>query len=125
MRVWVKSHSKFNGDKMKKFLAGCILALLSYKSNAGYEGGAYKVQSLRIYGGVTMVRFSPALKGCGGGDQYRMHAKISNENTALVSSLLTAYTAQKSLLYVFYEGDDKACSSSHILTLTSIEFTHQ
>ncbi|ALU44529.1 MULTISPECIES: hypothetical protein [Pseudoalteromonas] len=111
---------------MKKLIIGCFLFLFCSVSNAQvYQSGPIKVQSLRVTNNVTYVRFSPALNACEGGYHYRMHAKVNNDNTALISSLLTAYTAQKTLGYVFVSGEGKACSPSHILTLDMIEFSQQ
>jgi hypothetical protein len=77
---------------------------------------------LRITNDYTYARFSPALDACEGGTQYRMHAKASNDNDMLLSSLLAAYTAEKTIQYIFASGEGTKCLGSHILTLDTIEF---
>lgn len=111
---------------MRNYITGCVLSVLCCVSNAQvYQYGTFKVQSLRVDNGSTYVRFSPALNACEGGEHYRMHARVSNENSVLVSSLLTAYTAQKTLNYIFVSGEGTKCSGSHVLTLDMIEFSQQ
>lgn len=111
---------------MKKIILGCILIVLCNNTNAQvYQSGVLKVQSLRVSNSATYIRFSPELDACQGGTHYRMHAVVSNDNTVLVSSLLAAYTAQKTIQYVFVSGEGTKCSGSHVLTLDMIEFTPQ
>lgn len=61
-----------------------------------------------------------------GGEQYRMHARLLSSQgnyNALISALLSAYTTQQTLKYVFVSDEGAKCSPSHILKLDMIEFT--
>jgi len=111
---------------VKRIILGFVLSMLCSISYAQvYQYGNFKVQSLRVADGNTYVRFSPELDACEGGTHYRMHAVVSNENSVLISSLLTAYTAQQTIQYIFVSREGTKCSGSHVLKLDMIEFAHQ
>lgn len=110
------------------FLLGVVF--FSCPTYAGGENGPFLIASLRFGDDGIYIQFSPAPAACNGGDQYRMHARVrhtvSNNYQALVSVLLTAYTAKQNLRYIWYTdlpGSADACGASgpNILELTMLE----
>lgn len=114
-----------------RLLVLMLLSMFSLCSTAGFQGGVgskIEIESMRFVDGYVHVRFNPALTGCSGGDHYRMHARASTETRkALVSTLLTAYTAGLTFQYVWYtnEQGSAACSSSNVLKLDQVELTYK
>ncbi len=96
-----------------------------YPDFQGGIGQQIKVESLRFVDGYVHVRFDPKLSKCNGGEHYRMHARVSTDRAALVSTLLAAYTAGMTFQYVWFTSSDLTliCSYSHVLELTQVEFT--
>lgn len=93
------------------------------------ESGIFKVQTLRYGADGIYVGFSPGLSACNGGDQYRMHAKVpytqTTNSNALISVLLTAYTAGQTFQFIWVSNEGPVCSGSHILNLDMIELTYK
>ena len=111
---------------MKKFcfVMAFIGLILSFRAAAfTAEGGPFTVSSLRFGPDGLYVKFNPAPALCGGGDQYRMHARVPStalNYKELTSALLTAYTAGQQLLYIWVNNEG-ACSNTWILELSMIE----
>ncbi|WP_316674838.1 hypothetical protein [uncultured Tolumonas sp.] len=110
-----------------KYLVGlAILLAITCRSFADTaEMGSWSVSSLRFAPEGLYVQFNPAPASCGGGNQYRMHARVPNTATnykELISALLTAYTTGQSLNFIFVKNEG-VCSSTSILELYMVEFT--
>ena len=90
-----------------------------------YEFGNFTISKLRLGSGGAFVALSPAPVGCGGGDQYRMHLKVNDNDTDdykdMVSGLLSAHaTGQK--IEVLWYSNKGVCSATHVLILDMFEF---
>jgi hypothetical protein len=113
--------------KMIKIFIGLLFLLaLSNETMADTaEPGAWSVSSLRFGPDGLYVQFNPAPASCGGGTQYRMHARVpstASNYKELTSALLTAYTASQTLKYIFVNNEG-VCSPTRILELYMIELT--
>lgn len=112
--------------RMSMFAFLVMLALPGLVGADTYQGGTFKVASLRVAPEGIYVRFSPAPTACEGGDYYRMHALVPNSQsnfTSMTSTLLAAYTAENTLTYLWFSGEGTPCSSSHFLNLNMVELT--
>jgi len=113
----------------KSWLFAVVFIVTAHTASAGvYQNGSFKVESIRLAASGTYVRFEPAPTACEGGDHYRMHALISNENPnadKVVSTLLAAYAADLKFQYLWFSNDGVQCSTTHILTLEMIELKHK
>ena len=124
----------FKGNNMKslKTIVFLILCCVSTTALAEYEGGQFKVTSLRMAGDGVYIQFSPAPSACNGGDQYRMHARVQhsvsgNYNT-MVSTLLTAYTTGQTFKFIWYSAlpaGFTSCGNNEILELIMVEFSNK
>lgn len=113
---------------MSKLVLLLLIMLPQWALAQVYEGGDFKVQSIRVEQTSVKVRFSPAPKHCQGGDFYRMHAVVpysQNGAKEMVSSLLAAYSAGIKIKYLFFSNAEQACSSSHILNLDMFELEYK
>ncbi len=93
-----------------------------------YESGPFKVSSLRFFSTGVDIRFDPEPASCLGGAHYRMHARLSasSENySALVSTLIAAYTADQSFTFLWFSNEGEKCSKTHILNLDIVEYSHK
>lgn len=108
-----------------KNLLLCCLLLTSAAYGWDHEYGPFTVSKLRFGAGDIFVALDPAPKGCGGGNQYRMHLRVRNSNQQqyedMVSGLLAANTTGQKLQYIWYTGKG-TCSKSHILRLDMFEY---
>jgi hypothetical protein len=111
--------------KPLKSLILCCLLLTSTAYSWDYKRGPFTVSKLRFGAGDVFVALDPAPKGCGGGNQYRMHLQVSNSNQQqyddMVAGLLAANTTGQKLEYIWYTGKG-TCSQGHILKLHMFEY---
>jgi len=114
---------------MKYFVVGFLSVFTTLLAHAGvHQLGTFKVESIRFADHGTYVRFNPAPNGCEGGESYRMHAVIPNDNVnadKITSALLAAYTADMRVQYLWFSNEGKKCSETHILNLEMIEFKYK
>jgi len=115
------------------FVLGMSLSSASYAA-AGWQGGSFKVSSLRVSNDGVYIKFSPAPTACNGGSQYGMHARVrhtvSQNYDSLMSTLLSAYSAEHTFDYLWYNElptGASACSnlSGEILELTMIKLENK
>lgn len=103
----------------------CYLLLTGTAYGWDYERGPFTVSKLRFGAGDAFVALDPAPKGCGGGNQYRMHLRVSNSDQQqykdMVSGLLAANTSGQKLEYIWYTGKG-TCSQGHVLALYMFEY---
>ena len=136
--------------KIRIALAALLLVVSSnYAIAAVAEYGPFKVSNVRIGTEGFFVQLTPAPVSCGGGDHYRMHAKVPYTslsalsgtkgrnltdtsldasllgiNKELIDKLFTAYTEGLSLDFIWVQNEG-TCSDDYgdILDLYMIEFS--
>lgn len=120
--------------KSLKTIVFLILCCASTTALAGGESGPFKVISLRTGNDGVYIQFNPAPSACNGGSQYRMHARVrhsvSENYNGMVSTLLTAFTTDQTLKYIWYSdlpAGVVSCSNNgnEILELKMVEFTNK
>lgn len=113
---------------MIKKLTTLALLLASINCSAQvWEGGLFKIQSLRLAPDGVYVRFNPAPTACQGGTQYGMHARFlytQADAKTMTAELLAAYTSRDTLKGIWVSNEGTPCSvNGQILNLDMFEMT--
>lgn len=106
-------------------ITACLLGLTCNPALAATaESGSRSISSLRFSDDGLYVKFNPAPASCGGGNQYRMHARVPSDAKnykELTAALIAAYSGGIALDWIWVKNEG-VCSSTQILELYMIEY---
>lgn len=92
------------------------------------EYGPFKVSKLKFGLGGVYAAFDPAPASCGGGDHYRMHAKVNKSDADnykdMVSALIAANSTGQRLEWIWVNSEGE-CNAENILILEMFEFSER
>lgn len=109
-----------------RYFALFILFFTMSAHSVVYQGGKFKVETMRFENTQLKVRFSPPPAACEGGDNYRMHARIDYSAAGakeMTSILMAAYMSGATFKFIWFDNEGSVCSETHLLNLLMVELT--